>query len=276
VENLGECWFYHTMDLPGHGTVEGAWDLRAGVDEYLGGVDFRGKRALDVGTASGFLCFEMERRGAEVVAYDLSDEYDWDSVPYARHDHESGVLERRAHIRQLNNSFWLSHRGFHSAARVAYGTVYEFPEAIGPVDVAAFGCLLLHLRDPFLALARVLRQVRETAIVVEFLGERAPPLSPRSSVPLWQKVLRRLGLVTPPSSAPVEPGMVFLPDPQECMPKETWWRLTPETVCRFLGVLGFRDVQVTYHVQKFQGRPTWLFTVVGRRTDGSAFPSLGV
>ena len=67
--------------------------------------------------------------------------------------------------------------------------------------------------------------------------------------------------------------MVFLPDPHECMPKETWWRLTPETIGRFLGVLGFRDVRVTYHVQKFQGRPTWLYTVVGRRTDGSALPS---
>src|SRR5439155_19518331 len=61
VENLSECWFYHTMDLPGHGTVEGAWDLRDGVDAYLGGVDVQGKRALDVGTASGFLCLERER-----------------------------------------------------------------------------------------------------------------------------------------------------------------------------------------------------------------------
>ena len=29
-----------------------------------------GKRIVDVGTASGCLCFEMERRGGEVVAFD--------------------------------------------------------------------------------------------------------------------------------------------------------------------------------------------------------------
>ena len=46
----------------------------------------RGKRVLDVGTSSGFLCFEMERRGAEVVAFDLSDEFDGDAVPFASVD----------------------------------------------------------------------------------------------------------------------------------------------------------------------------------------------
>jgi predicted nicotinamide N-methyase len=38
------------------------------VDPYLGNFDFVGKRVLDVGAASGFLTFEMEKRGAEVVA----------------------------------------------------------------------------------------------------------------------------------------------------------------------------------------------------------------
>ena len=64
VTDLADCAFYHSMDLPGHGTVEGMFDLRGAVDEYLGGVDLRGKRVLELGTADGFLCFEMERRGA--------------------------------------------------------------------------------------------------------------------------------------------------------------------------------------------------------------------
>jgi hypothetical protein len=41
------------MDLPGYGTMPGEWNLRAGVREYLGGVGLRGKRVLEVGTASG-------------------------------------------------------------------------------------------------------------------------------------------------------------------------------------------------------------------------------
>src|SRR5262245_36618662 len=71
VTDPADCYFYHTMEIPGHGLVEGEWDLRPGVEAYLGGIDFRGKRVLEVGTASGFLCFQMEARGAEVVAFDL-------------------------------------------------------------------------------------------------------------------------------------------------------------------------------------------------------------
>ena len=74
VTELEECYFYHSMEIPGYGLVEGPWDLRGGVDDYLGGVDLNGKRVLEVGTASGFLCYTMEGRGADVVAYDLSDE----------------------------------------------------------------------------------------------------------------------------------------------------------------------------------------------------------
>jgi hypothetical protein len=254
------------MELPEHGIVRGSWDLRKGVNEYLGGVEFRRKRALDVGTASGFVCFEMERRGAEVVAFDLSHKHDWDLVPYARHDHPRGAAERQAHIDMLNNSFWLSHRAHASAARVVHGSVYEIPLAIGPVDVASLGCILLHLRDPFLALSRVLRLVRETVIVVEFLGETAEQRSG-----FWRRIGRRLG-IRGQSVAKDEPRMAFLPDAETCMPKETWWRLNPEIVCRFLQVLGFRDVRVNFHTQEFDGRLARLFTVVGRRTDGSAIP----
>jgi len=40
--------FCHTMDLPGMGKINGEWDLRVGLHEYLGKVNFRGKRVLDV------------------------------------------------------------------------------------------------------------------------------------------------------------------------------------------------------------------------------------
>ena len=84
VTRLEDCVFYHTQDVPGYGTVPGPWDLRGHVDEYLGGVTLRGKRVLELGTASGFLCVEMEKRGAEVVAFDLSEDYDCDVVPFGR------------------------------------------------------------------------------------------------------------------------------------------------------------------------------------------------
>ena len=56
VPSIDDCYFYHVMDLPGHGVVGREWDLRGGEAAYLGGVAFHGKRVLEFGTASGFLC----------------------------------------------------------------------------------------------------------------------------------------------------------------------------------------------------------------------------
>ena len=67
---ISDCTFYHVMDIPGHGVTPGQWDLRETADHYLGNVDFTGMRVFEIGTASGFLCFHMEKRGADVTAFD--------------------------------------------------------------------------------------------------------------------------------------------------------------------------------------------------------------
>ena len=168
VFDLDECYFYHTLKLPGFGVVPGDWDLRANVDRYFGEVDFHRKRVLEVGCASGFLTFEMERRGADVVAFDLSKDFDFDPVPYERTDHRAFQREfKQTNSQKLNNAWWLAHRAVGSNARVVYGTAYDIPKSIGPVDMATFGCILLHLRDPFLALQNALRLTRETVVITE-------------------------------------------------------------------------------------------------------------
>lgn len=47
IDSAAECNFYHTTEIPGVGLIEGQWDLRDGVEEYLGGYDFTGKRILE-------------------------------------------------------------------------------------------------------------------------------------------------------------------------------------------------------------------------------------
>ena len=50
--------------------------------------------------------------------------------------------------------------------------------------------------------------------------------------------------------------------------------MTPDVIKAFIGVLGFEDSEVRYHVQVAGGRRERLFTVIGRRTHGSpAAPS---
>ena len=82
MTNVDECFFYHHMGLPGFGKVGKGWDLRKTIDDYLGRFDFRGKRVLDVGTASGFLTFEMERRDAEVASFDMASRAQSQLVPF--------------------------------------------------------------------------------------------------------------------------------------------------------------------------------------------------
>ena len=242
VTDIGECYFYHTMDIPGYGHVEGEWDLREGVVEYLGGVDFRGKRVLDVGTASGFICFYVESQGAEVIAFDLSEKESWDVVPFAQYDYEQYALARKAHIKKLNNSFWLCHKAYNSKAKVVYGTVYALPAEIGLVDISICGVILRHLRDPFLALQNVLRLTKETVIIIEGPLKLSPPSEEHTLY------------------------MQFLPRYNECEPKETWWHLPPKLIQEFIGILGFEKSKVTYHTQIYLGQKRTLYTVVGHRT----------
>ncbi len=98
VADIDSCGFYHAMSLPGIGEVLGEVDLRGGVADYLGHVDLTGRDVLEVGTADGFLCFEMEKRGARVTACDLSPADDWDLVPYAGAPHPTFPEERRQRI----------------------------------------------------------------------------------------------------------------------------------------------------------------------------------
>lgn len=250
IDDLGKCYFYHTMEIPGYGLVEGQWDLRDNFSEYIGGFDFDGKRVLEVGTASGFVCFNLEQRGADVVAYDLSDAQSWDNVPMASRDGGEVATDRRAIMRQINDGYWLAHRAFASKAKVVYGTVYEIPEQIGPVDVATYFSILLHLRDPFRALEAGARLTRDTMVVTDLLNPH------------------RRGVVLPADVGPFLPMMEFVPDFHSGGPVDTWWYLTPEIVTAFLGVLGFGRSEVTRHVQKASWGDEDLFTVVAHRTHG--------
>lgn len=244
VTSLADCTFYHSMDIPGYGPVEGQWDLRPGIREYCGDVDFAGKRVLEVGTASGFVCFHLEGQGAEVVAYDLSDREAWDLVPFAGTDVAAHQAWRRVEMRKINNGWWLCHRAVRSQAKVVYGSVYEVPAAIGPVDVATYCAILLHLRDPFFALAKGLRLTTETVVVTDMLVDE-----PEGG--------EAAGL----------PHARFVPNHLTGNPADTWWFLSPGLVQRWLGILGFEDTTVSYHTQvgPIAGSQRF-FTVVGRRT----------
>jgi SAM-dependent methyltransferase len=245
VPALADCYFYHTTDVPGHGTIEGEWDLRGGVDAYLGDEPVQGRRVLEVGTASGFLCFEMERRGAEVVAYDLSSATPWDIVPYAGLDLEAVRAQRAEHIARINASWWFCHNAYRSAARVVYGAAAQIPAAIGRVDLCTFGSVLLHLRDPLSALQGA-AALRPDTIVVTDLVRR-----------------RRVGFL--PERPSQRRSALFVPNGEIAEPIDTWWSFSPSSIANLLAIVGYRTERVVRHAQRYRGSLMPMFTVVAKR-----------
>jgi len=246
VTDLAECDFYHSMQIPGYGPVEGLFDLRKNISRYFGGVDFKGKRVLEIGSASGFCSFYLESQGAEVVGYDLSEKEAWDVVPFSRTDHREAIARRQAGMRRVNNGFWLAHKAYGSNVRIVYGSSYDVPEQIGPVDACVFASVLLHVRDPFLALQRALRLTRELVVVTE-------------PIATWYLPSFALSLFT-------RPKMGFMPNFRKGEPMDTWWFMPPRLVKRLIGVLGFESAKTHYHTQRYRGRRLCYYTVVGRRS----------
>ena len=247
VTNVDECRFYHHMALPGIGEVGKGWDLRKTIDDYLGRFDFRGKRALDVGTASGFLSFEMEKRGAEVVSFDMGSSADWQLVPFGAKGFDLAKMRAIVDkaVEPTRNSYWLAHRLLQARARVYYGNIYNIPDAIGQFDVVLFGMVLPHLREPFYALAQCARLSRDAVIITQ--------------------------------QAPKIPGpfACFIPkasmDPNNLASYNSWWVFSEDCLREMLAVLGFKIESVTYKKHLCTGRspaaPEECMTMVARRVN---------
>lgn len=247
INSIEECNFYHSTDIPGIGLVEGQWDLREGFDEYLGGYDFAGKRVLEIGPATGFLTFRIEKTADEVVAVELPmDRSFWNAVPYE----ELGLARGRdkgwtevekqfhEHIGRIRNGFWLCHNRFRSNARVYHGSAENLPESLGDFNVVLLASILLHSRSPVAILESCARRASDTIIITEIhdegLGEGPVcSLVPTAGNNAW----------------------------------DTWWRFTPRFFTQFLEVLGFTEHQVTFHQQLADKTPLNMFTVISSRAE---------
>jgi len=249
IDNPAECSFYHAMDLPGYGFQAGEWDLRKDVDNYLGNQTFQGKRVVDVGTGSGFLCFEMEKRGADVTAFDLFFKQGVDmmeQIPYSDFEKRFGrtleqqMEERRHMLNRLQNSFWLSHRALQSKAKLYSGNAYHYPAELGQFDYAFFGSILLHLQNPVKALISFAQATREKVIVTD----------------TYEDI----------HGAANSPVMFLRPTANDKSP-DTWWYLTPAFLQNLLGVLGFSKTRVSIHRARFarNQKDAKLYTVVAER-----------
>ena len=136
--------FYHTIQLTPTLTTPG-WPTIVPIVEMtrraMQGVNFRGKRVLDIGCRDGLFCFEAEKLGAsEVIGID--------------NDLAPGVPE-----------FLL--RTLKSKARIESFNLFDLrPDTFGLFDAVIFPGVLYHLRYPFWALKLVREVMVENGVLI--------------------------------------------------------------------------------------------------------------
>lgn len=151
-QRLSKQGWWHSFELPDGTRIEGVNALaaqKARLAQFPIPADLHGKRALDIGAWDGWFGFELERRGADVVAIDR-----WDNPRY-REMH--AALGSRAQYLQMN--------------------VYDLdPAKLGRFDIVLFLGVLYHLKHPLLALERVCSVTDDFAAVESFaLTDRFQP-----------------------------------------------------------------------------------------------------
>jgi tRNA (mo5U34)-methyltransferase len=160
LERANEISWYHALELAPGFVTPGWFDLRPYVAEYGLPERMDGMRALEVGTWDGFWAFEMERRGAEVVALDHDDERDLDWPPRRRRTEWPAT--------RRGEGFRLARDVLGSRVERLDLSIYDaLPENLGSFDLVFCGSVLIHLRDQLLALERIANLCTGTFISAE-------------------------------------------------------------------------------------------------------------
>lgn len=157
VERIEQGAWYHSIELRDGSIIPGlikVEDQRARFDAFRIPSDLRGARVLDIGAATGWCSFELERRGADVVAVDCVEYEDF------RVAHQ--LLGSRVDYRILDMEEMT-------------------PERLGVFDSVLFFGVLYHLRHPLLGLERICALTRDTAFVESYVCDGDLPAAEREA-----------------------------------------------------------------------------------------------
>jgi O-methyltransferase len=239
-----DCDWYHSTVLTDGTPIQGQWDLRGHEAEYLGRIPLTGRRVLEFGPASGYLSFWMEQQGASVTSFEAGYDAAFEQLPAVDGTAEDeNRLALMRHIARINNSWWFRHRELGSSARIAYGDIYNVPDDLGRFEVSFFGCILLHLRDPFRALHQAAAHTDQTIVVTDNVYSGLEDAD--------------------------DPVLRFGMDSDNPGPSVRWWDLSPGVITRMLWRLGFERTHLLHHAQRFEvpNPPVdiEMFTVVAQR-----------
>jgi tRNA (mo5U34)-methyltransferase len=146
-ERLARLGWYHSIELPDGSVIEGLQSverLRRRIGQFPVPADLTGKRVLDIGAWDGWFSFEMEKRGAQVLAVDST--------------RNTRLLEARKLL----------------GSRIDYhiGDICRLTSKdIGTFDIVLFFGVLYHLKHPLLALENVCGMCRDMACIESFVTD---------------------------------------------------------------------------------------------------------
>jgi SAM-dependent methyltransferase len=241
--DLSPYLWYHTVELPPDLVTPGLFDFRASLPSFHFPPDMRGLTVLDVGSATGFFAFELEKRGAKVFCVELPslealDRFPGQSVEQTVEKIKGMVaLESTGEFGQrirnytagelyhylLEAPFELCRKLLHSQVERHFCTVYELsPRRLGipAFDWVLMGDILLHTINPLGALASAASLCRGVLVLSQDM----------------------------PEAPDGEPAMHYLGGEDPVEDQVSWW--LPNRIClvQLLKKLGFRDVvEVGHH-----------------------------
>jgi hypothetical protein len=222
--DINDCRFYHTFNFDGKDKINAKWDLTNCIDDYLSNFDFKGKRVIDIGSASGYLSFEMEKKGADVVSFDMPDGSYWDHLIYPGYNKPKSKPSE-----SLFNSYEYIHEKLSSKNKIFRANIYEqLPDEIGYFDVAVFGTMLSHVRDPILTLMNILLRVKDHAILINPFQNEKPTIYKNHN-------------------------------------GKTWWMLCQEDIEKIMFDIGFQMEKVTIVKPMFDGTPRLYKSILFKR-----------
>jgi tRNA (mo5U34)-methyltransferase len=230
--------WYHTIELPDGFVTPGRFDHRPLVPSYGLPARLDGQRALDVATFDGFWAFELERRGAQVVAIDVDSTRDVDFPTLVR-----AAVDTMADMPVIGDGFRVAHDALGSSVERIGCSVYDLaPEKVGTFDFVHCGDLLLHLRDPLTALERMRSVCTGTFLLSDAIDLDAPAGGPGPTI-------RYLG------------GWADV----------VWWLPSLDALAQLVVDAGFRDVRVNavYQLGKTSNEAgLWRASLTADGTDG--------
>src|ERR1700693_2726081 len=154
--------WWHSFELPDGTLIEGANELegqKRRIGQFPIPQDLRGKRVLDIGAWDGWFSFEMEKRGASVVAVD------------------SVQSERFLIARDLLNS----------KVDFVLSDVYDLnPAELGRFDVILFLGVLYHLKHPLLALEKVCALASDLVCVESYVTDNGRRRNRKPSMEFYE------------------------------------------------------------------------------------------